>query len=303
MNRTRISSTASFRALCVAIFAATTPWLVSCNQDDDSLIPSYISVNEVVLLPDPSNQYLHGSLSHQITDIWVYVEDQTKQEFIGAFELPVTFPVLKEGAWTLLIRAGIKVNGIAETRGEYPFYTDFRTQVNLVRDSILDIRPSFKYADFCSFVWLEDFEDATVSVQSSSRSDTALTVTSQPGEVFEQEYSGKVSLDSERFFYEGYSSQAFDLPGQGTEVYLEMDFRTNTEVVVGLMVNFLTESTLAPVVILNETDEWKKIYVSLRNAVSTYTTAISFNVFFSAQKPDELQASLILIDNVKLIHK
>ncbi len=303
MSRIQRSLPVLVRAFCLAVFVATVPWWTSCNQDDESLIPAYIRVDEVVMLPNPSIQQLHGSLSHQITDIWVYVEDQAKQEFIGAFELPVTFPVLKEGPYTLVIRAGIKVNGIAETRGEYPFYEDYTIQVNFVRDSVLNIRPSFRYADFCEFVWLEDFEDATASVTSSSRSDTSMTVTSQPGEVFEQEYSGKVSLDSHRFFFECFSSQAFDLPGEGAEVYLEMDFKTNTEVTVGLMINFLTGSTLAPVVVLNETDEWKKIYISLRNAVSTYSTAISHNVFFSARKPDQVQESLILIDNVKLIHK
>ncbi|MBP6978817.1 MAG: hypothetical protein PHD61_04550 [Bacteroidales bacterium] len=303
MSRTNNPLPFALRMLGGIILAALVPWWVSCNQDDESLIPSYVQIEEVTLLPNPSIQHLHGSLSHQITDVWIYVEDGVKQEFIGVYELPVTFPVLKEGPYTLLIRAGIKVNGIAETRGEYPFYTDFKKQVNFVRDSVINIKPSFKYEDFCEFVWLEDFEDANVSVSNSSRSDTSMTVTSQPGEVFEQEYSGKVSLDSERFFFECFSSQAFDLPGKGTEVYLEMNFKTNTEVTVGLMVNFLVESILAPVVILNETDEWKKIYISMKNVVSTYSTAISFNVFFSAVKPAEVTESLILIDNVKLIHK
>ncbi|HRZ22215.1 MAG TPA: hypothetical protein P5184_11140, partial [Bacteroidales bacterium] len=205
--------------------------------------------------------------------------------------------------YTLRILAGIKVNGIAETRGEYPFYESYTMQFDFIRDTVLDVHPRFMYADFCEFVWSEDFEDAVVSMMKSSRSDTSVMITSTAGEVFEGEYSGKVVLDKNRFFFESFSSEAFDLPGQGADVYLEMDFKTNTEVTVGLMVNFLMESTLAPVVVLNETDEWKKIYISLRNAVSTYTTAISFNVYFSATKPENVQESLILIDNLKLIHK
>lgn len=284
-------------------FIAALFFYSSCNQDDESLVPCYIRVDEVDLVSNPSVQHLEGSLSHQITDIWIYVEDQTVQEFIGVYELPVTFPVLKEGIYTLTLRAGIKVNGIAETRGEYPFYESFQAQVNFIRDTVREVHPKFRYADYCEFVWMEDFEDAVASFQRSSRSDTSMVVTAMAGEVFEGEYSGKVSLTREKFFFECFSSEAFDLPGNGTEVFMEMDFKTNTKVTVGLMVNFLTESTLAPVVILNETDEWKKIYISLKNAVSLYTTAISFNVLLSATNPETLQESLILIDNVKLIHK
>jgi hypothetical protein len=288
-----------------ALLAATAGLLLatSCDRNDEALIPCNIRVDEVELVTNPSIQHLEGSLSHQITDVWIYVEDQSKQEFIGVYELPVTFPVLKEGVYTLRIRPGIKVNGIAETRGEYPFYDSYETQFDIIRDTVLDVHPRFMYADFCEFVWSEDFEDAVVSLKKSSRSDTSVVITASVGEVFEGEYAGKVSLDKDRFFFECFSSEAFDLPGQGTEVYLEMNFRTNTEVTVGLMVNFLTESTLAPVVVLNETDEWKKIYISLKNAVSTYTTAISFNVFLSAANPENMQESLILFDNLKLIHK
>ena len=303
MNLTRKAITLALVMPAVLASIAGLLLATACDRNDENLIPCNIRVDDVDLVSNPSIQHLEGSLSHQITDIWIYVEDQSKQEFIGVYELPVTFPVLKEGVYTLRIKPGIKINGIAETRGEYPFYDSYDIQFDFIRDTVLDVNPRFMYADFCEFVWSEDFEDALVSMKKSNRSDTSVLVTSSDGEVFEGEYSGKISLDADRFFFEGFSSEAFDLPGQGTEVYMEIDFMTNTEVTVGLMVNFLLESTLAPVVILNETDEWKKIYINLKNAVSTYTTAISFNVFLSATKPVNVQESLILIDNLKLIHK
>lgn len=275
---------------------------ISCD-DEANLIPSYIRVNDVRLVANPSSQHLHGSLSHQITDIWVYVTDQTKQEFIGAFEIPATLPILKEGPHTLTIRAGIKVNGISETRGEYPFYEKYEKQVNLVRDSVLEVHPEFMYADFCEFLWVEDFEDGTASFVPSSRSDTIMMVTSAPGFVFEGDRSGQVSLDDSRFFFECFSSEAFDIPRQGTEVYLEMNFRTNNEMVTGLLANLSTQSVLSPVVVLNETSEWKKIYINLKNAVNINSQAITYNVFLSASKSGSVEESLILVDNLKLIHK
>ncbi|MDD5506977.1 MAG: hypothetical protein PHD25_01430 [Bacteroidales bacterium] len=303
MKLTRKAIALALEMPAVSAAIAVMLLVASCERNDEHLIPCNIRVDDVELVSNPSIQHLEGSLSHQITDVWIYVEDASKQEFIGVYELPVTFPVLKEGVFTLRIKPGIKINGIAETRGEYPFYDSYDVQFDFIRDTVLDAHPRFMYADFCEFVWSEDFEDAVVSMKKSSRSDTSVMITASDGEVFEGEYSGKISLDAERFFFESFSSETFDLPGQGTEVFLEMNFMTNTEVTVGLMVNFLTESTLAPVVILNETNEWKKIYVSLKNVVSTYTTAISFNVFLAATKPGDMLESRILIDNLKLIHK
>jgi hypothetical protein len=277
--------------------------LFSCHKEDEELIPSFISVESIDLVANPSIQHLHGSLSEQITDVWVYIADAATQEFIGAFELPSMIPVLKEGPHTVTLRAGIKINGISETRGIYPFYEDYKVEINLVRDSVIILKPRVSYSSTTQFPWVEDFEDGNSSLYPSSRSDTTVLITDQPEEVFEGDYSGKVRLDELRFFFEALTNEAYVLPKQGVDVYLEMDFKTDNEVVAGLFINLYDQSVQSPVVILNETNEWKKIYINLLNAVNLYNNSINYNVFLTAVKDDAHTDATILVDNLKLVHK
>lgn len=87
-------------------------------------IPAYLSIDSVFV---NTNYQTQGSASHKITDIWVYLND----DFIGAFELPVKIPILKQGNHKITIKAGIKVNGIANTRTAYPFYTEYSQYIDL----------------------------------------------------------------------------------------------------------------------------------------------------------------------------
>ena len=272
--------------------------LSSCNKSESDLIPSYIHVDSVQLVSNPEIVTLEGSLSHNITDVWVYVDE----EFIGAFEVPVTFPVLKEGIHTLKIKPGVLINGISTVRGEYPFYEPYTKDVNFVGDSIIVISPKVKYKDFTVFKWVEDFEDNNSSLIKSSRSDTSVVVTSDPIHVFEGNYSGIIHMDELRFFFECLTSEAYELPRTGEDVFLEMNFKTNNSVTVGLFVNTYNESFQTPVVILNKTGEWKKIYINLINAVNSNQFAVNYNIFLGAMKDEGVSDPEIIIDNLKLIH-
>lgn len=78
--------------------------LISCKKTD--LVPSYIHIEKI----DVSTVYeLYGSDSHKITDAWVYVDGDLQ----GIYELPATFPILATGQHTIMVRPGIKLNGIA----------------------------------------------------------------------------------------------------------------------------------------------------------------------------------------------
>ncbi len=272
--------------------------LFSCNKSESDLIPTYIHVDSVQLVSNPEIAFMEGSLSHNITDVWVYVDE----EFIGAYEVPVTFPVLKEGIHTLKIKPGILINGISTVRGEYPFYEPYTIDVNFVGDSVIAIFPKVKYKDFTVFKWVEDFEDNNSSLIKSSRSDTSVDVTSDPIHVFEGNYSGIIHMDELRFFFECLTSEAYELPRTGEDVFLEMNFKTNNSVTVGLFVNTYNEKFQTPVVILNKTGEWKKIYINLINAVNSNQFAVNYNVFLGAIKAEGVSNPEIIIDNLKLIH-
>ena len=69
----------------------------SCSKADyEATVPAYISVPSITLTTDYATQ---GSASSKITDAWVFVND----DLVGVYELPATFPVLKEGNQTVKV--------------------------------------------------------------------------------------------------------------------------------------------------------------------------------------------------------
>ena len=87
-------------------------------------IPAYLHIDSFTLKGSYDS---FGTLSHAITDVWVIIDN----EFIGAYELPADIPVLKEGKKSMVLKAGIKENGITNTRLPYPFYDGYFSTVEL----------------------------------------------------------------------------------------------------------------------------------------------------------------------------
>ena len=91
----------------------------SCSKDElEATIPSYISIDKFTISTNYSTQ---GTSSSNITDAWVYIDN----DLVGIFELPAKFPVLKEGNVKIDVYPGIKENGISERRSKYIFYNAY----------------------------------------------------------------------------------------------------------------------------------------------------------------------------------
>ena len=122
-------------------------FITSCDKNENiQEIPSYIHIEDINLTTDLVSE---GANTHNITDVWVYVESDSEIEFRGTYPLPATIPLLKTDSTKIYIRAGIKDNGIAGTRVIYSFYKTFETNVFLVKDSIVNINPDFIYVSNC----------------------------------------------------------------------------------------------------------------------------------------------------------
>lgn len=267
----------------------------SCDFfDPQEKIPAYIHIENIGF----STTSEQGSSSSNITDAWVYVDDQ----LIGAFELPATFPVLFEGTHTIKVKPGIKLNGISESRTINPFYTTYTATVNLIPDSIINLTPSSTYYSSVIFAWKEGFEDGGISLEKTYRSDTTIEKTSDITKKFEGDYSGIANVDSTHDFFECKTSASYVLPKTGSAVFLEMNYKNNVEFSVGIFANATGTSVQHELLVLNPTAVWKKIYINLTGKVSTEASANSFQIFFGCQKPAGVANGEILIDNIKLLH-
>lgn len=270
-----------------------------CTKTSADDIPSYISIDTMSLKVSS----IQGTASQKITDSWVYANN----DLVGAFELPSKFPVLKSGNTTLYIFAGIKLNGINETRVPYPFYDRIQKPVTLEQEKVTQLgHLNFNYVSTTKFAWLEDFEQVNLTLDSTKRSEVNFTraklselEASFPGE--SNDYAASVIIDKENLVFESVSHDAFKLPTDGTAVFLEINYKTNNPFTVGLFINGEI-SGQRPVLVINPSSTWNKIYVNLTPTLSTYTSANNFKVFFTAKKSNDVEKAEIFFDNIKLLH-
>lgn len=258
---------------------------ISCEKNDK--IPSYIKVNNVNL---NYNQNF-GSITENITDVWVYIEDNLQ----GVYEIPVEFPVLEEGIKNIRVKAGIKANGIASTRIQYPFYSSFLDTINLVKDETIEIFPTFSYNDAFDAI-IEDFENSGTTVDSTISSEIDFTIVNED----ENKYAF-AEIVSPLINFE-IATQDLTLPQQGAPVYLELDYKSSTEFLVGMYINFPQDVVKSELVWVTSKQDWNKIYINLTQTVSESIGAQSFKVFFNMRRNDPSSNEEISLDNIKVLY-
>ncbi|MCB0804533.1 MAG: hypothetical protein KDC05_01970 [Bacteroidales bacterium] len=286
-------------------------FLTSCEKfEGDQTIPSYLSIDTIILVDNPGLLEGH-SLTHNFTDVWVYVDEQV----LGAFELPAMIPVLQNGTHNLTIYAGVKLNALSGTRAGYSFTAPMiDDEFEFVMDSVIEINPSVSYYDNTDFAWIEEFDftnPESISLIPSSNSDTSLTeFTRNPTDPLYERFgsrSGIGYVDSKNTVLEITTKveedEGFYFPPGASPVMLEMEFNSDHLVGVGM---FIRQSGIIqhPVLILRPTNgEWKKVYVNFTPTISSYSNAVNFNVFFRADWDGVSEKGTVMLDNIKLVRK
>lgn len=290
--------------------------LSSCEKfKEGQSIPSYIRIDSVILKNNP--QVESGNyLTQNYSDIWVYVDDQS----IGAFELrgtkaedPLIIPVLEQGLHKLSIYAGIKLNGIAATRLPYPMvqpmiYEDFL----FTMDSITQVIPfpTVSYYESCTFSWIEEFEDGSISFEKTNNSDTTMTsYPHNPPSSTLGYQSGIAWVDAEKPVFEVISTvpevPGFVLPSSGQPVILEIEYNINVPMAVGILIRRINVgNTQHPVLVLTPTNgEWNKVYVNFTAVIGANPPGDYYNVYFRAEYQTYVEVGEIKMDNLKLIYR
>lgn len=269
----------------------------SCESlDVPELIPSYIHIPEITLINNPDIN--EGTLSNNIVDAWVFVND----ELIGAFELPATFPVLKEGQHKITIMAGIYMNGVRTTRVYYPFYNEYTIYTTLYKDSVITIDPVVSYNSNIKIPFHETFELGGVLLEEETSSLAVLEKTNDTNKVYEGNYSGKITLTRSDSIYQGVSIMPYTLPSAGGNVFLELNYKSETDIIIGLYAIKHTQILKLEVAGILPRQEWNKIYINFSPTVFRENDAINFKVFLGSILPQGMEEATILIDNLKLIH-
>ena len=256
--------------------------IASCQKEDTSGIPTYLKIDNIA-----SDE---GNTTSNITDAWVYVNDQLQ----GVYELPAKFPVLEEEIQTVRIKAGIKINGIASSRIAYPFYTSYFEDISFTPNETKTITPIVSYLNGIDF-FLEDFEGSGLEIDTDSLSFTRDNIDGLDGNY------GKITLQDSMYISEITTFELKNLPQAGAPVFLELDYKSNTQFLVGVYVNYPQSVIQKDLLWINPKQEWNKIYVNLTTTISEGINASSFKVFIGMKREGE-DPNELYFDNLKVVY-
>jgi len=270
--------------------------------DKPEPIPAYIRITNIDLKAPSDNS--QGSSSSNVTDAWVYINDNLQ----GVYPLPTRFPVLLTGSNKLSVRSGIIQNGIDATRIDYPFYNAWDTTIELKEKEILSLKPKiYGYKSGTVFHFIEGFEGLGIDFEKTSSSVNDIYKTSNTSLVYEGNNCGKFEILSGTIDVTIASNKLYNLPKQGISVFLELNYNINQTMEVGIMAQNGATVNQSSVIGLRATTNssgttvWKKVYIDLTTAVSNQTYASGYKIYFYAKQEDGVSNPLFLIDNVKLV--
>ena len=259
--------------------------LFSCKKENVIEIPSYITIESITL---------DENATHNITDAWVYIDDKLQ----GVYELPASFPVLAQGKHKLIIKAGIKDNGIAGNRIQYPFYASYIIEdQEFNTETTISITPSVSYLESAILDDKpEDFDGPGLNLETDS-------LTFSQNITNPLNHYGVITLSDSIFLTEVTTKEFTNLPQQGAPVYLELDYKCNTRFLIGVYVNFPQSLVLQKELLwITPKEDWNKIYVNLTATISEAVGADSFKIFIGMQRDFTLEKNTVSFDNLKIVY-
>ena len=253
------------------------------NPDED--IPGYIQIDKFSLSSDPK--------SSGLSDVWVNIDG----DLLGVYELPAKFPVLEKGRHSIMVRAGIKVNGIASSRSFYPFFNSYEIDTVFQAGQNIKLNPVVNYRNSVNIVWAENFDQNGSSLEKIAESNG--TISFETNDIFDGYSSARISLSKTDTLFECQTINTFKLPNDRSPIFFEMNYKNNNEFYVGLLIYTPTKVYHNPIIVLNKSEEWEKIYIDLASTVSNYPDGI-YRLFIGTVNNTETDTEIYL-DNLKII--
>ncbi len=274
------------------LFTVYSLLFASCNPPED--IPSYIRVQSYTF-KDSTGQ---GSSSSKVTHIWVNVENDDR----GAYQIPVSVPVLTKGWHTVSLQAAVKENGISANILPYPFYTVSKKLTNLVPGQLDTIIPAFKYLSNTLIEWGSgNFEGSSAVLNTTAINSAYTHTTKNKDSVFEGTASYEVDMSTGHDTFDIQSNYTFNPTAKGTPVWMEMDYKTDVPMDIGLIILNGSTNPRDLVCGVNPIGHWNKIYVNLGPTLQYYYPTTIFKIYFQAINTNGGTAH-ILLDNLKILH-
>ena len=198
----------------------------------------------------------------------------------------------------------VRNNGISATKKIFPFVEVYEINADLVANQTLTLNPTTRYFDAVKF-WYEDFEDAAIKIVNDPNALASLVAGNDPAILKWGNFYGQVNLNSIDSTWVGYTAGEMYLP-TFADVYLEIDYYNTNSVTTGLLAISSSSIKNNDNIQLNSQDpaevKWKKIYIDLKELVSSSSSAAYFKQSFKAGLDSGDSDGLIILDNIKVVY-
>lgn len=268
-------------------------------MDPEQDIPTYLIVPDWEFVPGEDQ----GTASTNITDLWVY----SATDVVGVFPLPAIVPILPQdvnGAPVTLL-AGIRENGISNSRAPYPFYTAVDQEVLGGPGARDTLQPEATLVDDVRLIRIEDFENSNVFGNIGGGS--GLLRLDLEDAVFEGEYAGRIEVDTDAPLNRVRTvEQEFDLTS-GVPAFLELDYRCDQSFALGLYGFRDGIETKHLALVVNPTEElggeieWNKLYVDLAASITAQGVADHFEVYVECILEAGRESGSVGLDNLRIL--
>ncbi|MBP7512272.1 MAG: hypothetical protein KA981_10095 [Bacteroidia bacterium] len=272
----------------------------SCKKKE-VMVPSYVYLAQSTLTTKFDNT--QGYPSAGVNDYYIFANGEVK----GLFGVNATIPLQQIGKTNIKISPGIKYNGMSEQRIIFPMFNFYEVDMDLGAERVDTIKPKFTYVENAVFPLIEDYDGSGLAFEYNPQykniGDTLYKDNSAaawlPGE-----NSGKVELkSSESSSTLELYSKVFNNWPRFTPFYLELDYKGNIPITIGLYVttNGGTEVNKFPVYVTNARTDWNKLYLDLESEINQREAGAQYRVFISFSKAGVANPEA-WIDNLKVVY-
>lgn len=285
----------------ISYFFGVLTLLASACKDQPEAIPAYLKLEPFIVNADG------GAAWQKITDGWLYVDG----EFLGAYTLPATVPVLADGQSEVWVLPGVKKSGIRTSPDIYSFLTRFEKDYTLTPGQTTAVQPITAYDPNTKEVWdptQSNFEEnAAVPLENrDSDAATGFKVTTDGA------FSGKsvlLEVDTAHSVME-IVTEAVPLPNAGAQqTWLELNYRNDIpfQLVLAGTTSTSTQEFYNNVYYFNESPEWNKIYFNLTEFVVAMQQD-KYRLYFRVALPKDgngkftKEKGAVRLDNIRLLH-
>jgi hypothetical protein len=267
--------------------------LYSCAEEAE--VPAFLKIGEPVVKVTSGQ----GTAYQKISENYFFLNT----DLLGGYSVGSEFPVLAEGIQEFIVFAGVRNNGIAAQPSIYsPLMAD-TISIDLQAGEIHEVNPTFQYTDRVRFRLVDNFENSTL-FSSDQDGDESTSISVLSGAGWGGSGAGYVQVTPTHPLMEATNTVPFtDLP-RGSDIYLEVTYKCDVQLVVGLLAKSSTLGQLKHYkVVLNPKEDWNKVYINFEEDILQLGFD-QYQILLSVLYDPGLVSDKgeVYLDDIKLLH-